>query len=176
MAMKECHDPVLLWASVAHFSIVSLTLAISVVYYAGWGTWIRRRIRSALRTMVLLCCAGAWIPLLFGTGVHTLICAAIVLFNFGLIFWTIKKKLPTEAPERTPRLTWTSLIILSNSLFTAAHHGHISAWALAIPTFLFMVGGVAYVFPYRQWLHATWHFFAIAACLAYYVIVWQYLN
>lgn len=176
LAMRTCHDSIAQWSSVTYFSIITLTLALSITYYSGWGTWIRRRVRNVLRAMVALCCAMAWIPLLLTTGAHPLYSAVITLYNLGLVVWVVKKKFSMVDTSGT---LWPALILfmaLINSICAMVIHSDMSHLTLAIPSALLIIGGIPLITPYRPWSHAAWHVFTLAACVAYYIITWQRLT
>lgn len=176
LAMRESHDPIAQWSGVTLFTIITLTLLVSTMYYAGWGSWIRRRVRHVLRVMALLCCAMAWTPILLAVNLDPLMCCVNVICNLFLIGWVVKNKLPTIDLTGTLWPVWMSFMTLANSACVAMLYTNIDHTALAVPSVLLACGGLMFIFSHKQWLHVVWHIFMLAACIAHYVITWYYLS
>jgi len=171
LALKASRDPVAQVAGVAHCGAVSLVLAIATVYYAGWGTWVRRRVRGAVRTGTLACCASGCVPVILGSDAHLVLGSAASLAILALALWAARGQPASQ--DSTLGLVWPAALMLAATALVAVYAGHTSPWELAAPWFLIALGGVAYVLPHRPWSHVAWHLLALSAIVAHYVTVWR---
>lgn len=173
LALKTSHDPTIQKSGVLHYVDVSLILAIATVYYAGWGTWVRRRVRATLRTGTLTCFASSCVPLILGSGLSLASSYAVSLAILALILWSVRLGLGHTEHDGELRFIWPVFLMLAITAISTIYFGHTSPWELAAPWSLIALGGVAYVLPHRPWSHVAWHLLALSAIVAHYVTVWR---
>ena len=173
LALKASHDSVAHVAGIAHCGAVSLVLAIATVYYAGWGTWVRRRIRTTLRVGTLVCFASSCVPVLPGSDMHLELSSATSLAILALALRTVRLQPSSDSQDNMFRFVWPASLMLIATTFTTIYFGHTNPQELAVPVSLITLGGIAYVLPYRVWSHMTWHILALSALVAHYITVWR---
>ena len=174
-ALRPCGDLIAHIAAVSYPATVALMSALAIVYYVGWGSWIRRRLRQPLRSMALLCCIGACAPISLGSGAPELLGGVLMLFLCAISLWAALKRKVTSPTGSTAGLIWTVAFMIASVLFVVVRWEYISWSIFAAPGALLSLGVIAYCIPYRPWAHAVWHVFMIAAACTHYAVVWQHL-
>lgn len=167
-------NPLLHVPCIMHSALCVLSLIVAVLYYSSWGTWIRRRLRKPLHSLVTLCVTSAAISSFFASGIPSIfsIAGSFVVGFLALQF--VWNRLVRDSQEHDRNEFWFQALIVTSSTLIGMHVGR--SWTDLVPTLLLAVGSIAYAIPYRPWLHAIWHVFAIAATIAHYIVMWQSLT
>lgn len=155
---------------------LSVTLATAVIYYAAWGTWIRRRLRKPLYSLALLCSVSVCSSALFGSHMNPAIAGISTVGCLLLVAWFVWKRLVRDTPgwDRNSALIHAALLCFSLCVCTVV--GHLEPSIFILPVGLFSLGATTCILPYRSWLHVIWHAMAIAAASTYYSVLWQHLT